>query len=263
MNCDKARTLVAAYADGQIGGLRRRWSIEKHMRVCLGCATQHQEALELSARLRSELSYHRAPQQLRARVRTLLSVVSAAAPARPRPTQDRWRLLAGGALAGCVATVLAWVGGNAFLQWRTGQDALTEVVAAHTRATLSDHLIEVASADQHTVKPWLAARLDYSPPVPDLTSEGFVLIGGRLETLQKQRVATLVYRYRKHTIDVFVRPEPMGALAGPRTLRGFYVVQARGAEMDWLVVSDVSPDVLTALVQRLAHAESTHSDASW
>jgi anti-sigma factor RsiW len=261
MNCDRARTLVAAHADRQIGGLRR-WSVERHIRACAACAAQHREALALSARLRAEAPYHQASPQLRARVQALLSAQSAAAPARPLPAQPQWRLLTGGALAGCAATILAWVAGSSFVEWRTGQDTVAEAVAAHTRATLSDHLIEVASSDQHTVKPWLSAHLDYSPPVPDLTSEGFVLIGGRLETLQKQKVATLVYRYGRHTIDVFVRPEPAGAAAGLRTLRGFHVVQARGAEMDWLAVSDVSPDVLTSLVQRLARAESPQSDVS-
>jgi anti-sigma factor RsiW len=113
-------------------------------------------------------------------------------------------------------------------------------------------LIEVASSDQHTVKPWLSARLDYSPPVQDLASEGFALEGGRLDTLERQRVATLVYRYRLHTIDVFVRPESAHAPSALRTLRGFNVVHVTGSGMDWLAVSDASPDVLAAFVQRLA-----------
>jgi anti-sigma factor RsiW len=96
--------------------------------------------------------------------------------------------------------------------------------------------------------------LDYSPPVQDLASEGFTLSGGRLDTLDKQRVATLVYRYRQHTIDVFVRPEPTRAPSALRTVRGFNVAHASSAGMDWLAVSDVSPDVLTPFVQRLARA---------
>jgi len=126
------------------------------------------------------------------------------------------------------------------------------------RATLGSHLVEVASSDQHTVKPWLSARLDYSPPVQDLTNEGFALTGGRLDTLEHRPVATLVYRYRQHTIDVFVRPEsahaPTPAL---RTVRGFNVARANGSGMDWLAVSDVSADVLSAFVQRLARADTS------
>ncbi|HEX7138653.1 MAG TPA: hypothetical protein VF219_12425, partial [Vicinamibacterales bacterium] len=157
--------------------------------------------------------------------------------------------------AGCTATVLVWVGGNAVVDWRVTQEVGNEAVAIHTRATLSGQLIQVASSDQHTVKPWLSARLDYSPPVQDLADEGFALTGGRLDTLHGQRVATLVYRHRQHVIDVFVQPESTRASPAPRVVRGFNVAYANGSGMDWLAVSDVSPDVLTAFVQRLARAD--------
>ena len=127
----------------------------------------------------------------------------------------------------------------------------------HVRATLNNHLIQVASSDQHTVKPWLSARLDYSPPVQDLASEGFTLTGGRLDMLNKQRVATLVYSRRLHTIDVFVRPESASAPTTLRTVRGFNVAHATGSGMDWIAVSDVSADELTEFVQRLARQSAT------
>jgi anti-sigma factor RsiW len=148
--------------------------------------------------------------------------------------------------------MLAWVLGTAVIDWRANEDVALEAVATHVRATLNNHLIEVASSDQHTVKPWLSARLDYSPPVQDLANEGFALSGGRLDTLGKQRVATLVYHHRQHTIDVFVRPEFVHAPSALRTVRGFNVAHATGSGMDWLAVSDISPDVLTEFVQRLA-----------
>jgi anti-sigma factor RsiW len=255
MNCNEAGTLVAGYADGEIDSLRGR-SIEQHLRGCAACTTQYQSVLTLRARIRAEVPYFPAPAALRTRVRSLLAATQAVAPPRPRPEPDRWRWLSGGALAGCAATVLAWVVGTAVIDWRANEDVAVEAVATHVRATLNDHLIEVASSDQHTVKPWLSARLDYSPPVQDLANEGFPLVGGRLDTLDKQRVATLVYHYRLHIIDVFVRPESAHAPPALRTLRGFNVAHATGSGMDWLAVSDVSPDVLSAFVQRLARAGS-------
>ena len=216
------------------------------------CTAKHQDVLALRARIGAEVPYFSAPPALRERVRALLANAADVAPVRPRPVRDRWRWLTGGALAGCAATMLAWVVGTAVIDWRTNEDVAVEAVATHVRATLNNHLIEVASSDQHTVKPWLSARLDYSPPVHDFANEGFALSGGRLDTLDKQRVATLVYRYRLHTIDVFVRPELAHAPSALRTVRGFNVAHATGSGMDWLAVSDVSADVLTAFVQRLA-----------
>jgi anti-sigma factor RsiW len=252
MNCNEAGTLVARYADGEIDSLQGR-SIEQHLRGCAECAAKHQGVISLRAQIRAEVPFFPAPPALRERVRALLAnAPHEVAPARSRPRRDRWHWLTGGALAGCTATVLAFVLGTAIIDWRANEDVAVEAVATHVRATLNDHLIEVASSDQHTVKPWLSARLDYSPPVRDLASEGFALSGGRLDSLDKQRVAALVYRYRLHTIDVFVRPELAHAPSALRTVRGFNVVHATGSGMDWLAVSDVSADVLTSFVQRLA-----------
>jgi anti-sigma factor RsiW len=252
MNCNEAGTLVAQYADGEVDNLQGR-SIERHLRGCAACATKHEGVLALRAQIRAKEPYFPAPPALRERVRALLANAHDAAPVRPRPERDRWRWLTGSALAGCTATMLAWTLGTAVINWHANEDVAVEAVAIHVRATLNDHLIEVASSDRHTVKPWLSARLDYSPPVQDLASEGFVLSGGRLDKLDKKRVATLVYRYRLHTIDVFVRPEVAHAPSTTlRTVRGFNVAHATGSEMDWLAVSDVSADVLTAFVQRLS-----------
>src|SRR5213593_2010136 len=255
MNCKQAQTLVAAYADGEVDALRG-YLIKKHLLGCAGCAARHESVLALRARIRAGVPYFVASPALHARVRATVGAVRASLPPQSRPTGDRWRWLTGGVLAGCTASVFAWMLGTAVLAWRASEDFAVAAVAAHVRATLGDHLIEVASSDRHTVKPWLSARLDYSPAVQDLANEGFTLIGGRLDYLERRPVATLVYRYRQHTIDVFVRPEtspaPTSAL---RTVRGFNAARASGPSMDWLAVSDAEPAVLSAFVQRLARED--------
>ncbi len=259
MNCAEATTLLAAYTDGEISGLQGH-SIRNHLQACPACAARHGELLALRAQIRAEVPRYSAPPELRARVLTTLDAVrtSAASPARARTTNDRWRLLSSGALAGCAATLLAWFVGATVSDWRANEDLAVEAVTSHVRATLGDQLIQIASSDQHTVKPWLSARLDYSPPVRDFANEGFALIGGRLDTLEQRPVATLVYRHRQHTIDVFVRPKPAHAPPSPlRAVRGFNVAHATGAEMDWLAVSDVELDILSAFVQRLARADAS------
>jgi anti-sigma factor RsiW len=239
--------MVPAYADGEVGGLRKHW-IEKHLRGCPECAAKHREILALRARLRAQAPYFAAPPGLRERVRA--AVGNTPAP-RARAPRERSRWLGIGALAGCAATVLAFVVSTSVLELLSGRDIAEGALATHVSATLGNRLVAVASSDGHTVKPWLSARLDYSPPVLDLAAEGYTLVGGRLDTLDGRPVATLVYRYRAHTIDVFVRPEPSNAPA-LRSLRGFNVAHARTADWDWIAVSDVSADVLTDLVRKLA-----------
>jgi anti-sigma factor RsiW len=255
MKCKQAETQVAAYADGELDALRT-YSIKQHLHGCADCTAMHHNILALRARIRAEVPKFAASPVLHARVRAMVGAMRASLPAQARPTGDRWRWLTGGVLAGCTASVFAWMAGTAVLTARANEDFAVAAVASHVRATLGDHLIEVASSDRHTVKPWLSARLDYSPPVQDLANEGFPLIGGRLDSLERHPVATLVYRYRQHMIDVFVRPETAHApMSGLRTVRGFNVVRASGPTMDWLAVSDAEPAVLSAFVERLARED--------
>jgi len=280
MNCKDAAALIAAYVDGETGRVQSR-SIKSHLAACPNCAAEHDGLAALRARVRAEVPRYTATPALRARIHATLDTARQPAPARRRHwfdrlrsavggaapgarataastfAADRGRWLAGGAMAGCAATMLAWFVGTAVTDWRVNEDLAVEAVTSHVRATLGHQLIQVASSNQHTVKPWLSARLDYSPPVPDLQTEGVTLVGGRVDYVDRHPVATLVYRIRDHNIDVFVRPEsaraPPSAL---RTVRGFNVAHATGSGMDWLAVSDLSSGELTSLVQRLARDDS-------
>jgi anti-sigma factor RsiW len=255
MNCAEVETLVAAHADGEVDMLRGR-AVERHLHGCFDCRAAFERVLALRAGMRAEVPYFTASPALRARVLAITQPASARVAARAPHVRDRWRWLAGGVLAGSMASVFAWIVGTAVITARANDDTELAAVASHVRATLGDHLIEVASSDRHTVKPWLSARLDYSPPVQDLAGEGYPLVGGRLDELDRQRVATLVYHYRQHTIDVFVRPEGAHAQAPAlRTVRGFNVAHANGPTMEWLAVSDAEPAVVAALVQRLARED--------
>lgn len=250
MNCHEAATRVPAYCDGELDALTSV-EVERHLLACPACAEQRAALLDLRTRVRTAAPYHAAPAALRARVAAL-----AAGTARTPRRSARWRWLAAGAAIGCTATVLAWFAASASLL-KIERDSLSRmVVASHVRATLSDHLLAVASTDQHTVKPWLSARLDFSPPVKDLAATGFPLQGARIESLDGQPAATLVYRHRDHMIDVFVRPEA-GYDASPalRTVRGFNVAHLRRADMGLWAVSDLNAEELEAFVVALANSE--------
>jgi len=250
MTCTQSKTLVAAHADGELDVLRG-YAFSRHLRTCAECAAEHRGILALRARVRAQAPRYTVPDQLRARV--LASVEGARDTRRPSPERgERWRWATAGAAAGVLATLLVFAGGTTIVDRRAREGLAVEAVAAHVRAQLDDRLIAIASSDQHTVKPWLSARLDYSPPVQDLPDAGFPLAGGRLDHLAGQPVAVLVYHYRLHTVDVFVRPAIGDVALSQRTLRGFNVVTETGSGMQWVAVSDASADVLGGLVERLA-----------
>ena len=257
MKCAEAATSLAAYVDRETDWLHAH-TLRRHLRGCPRCAAEYDALVALRARIQAEVPRFTAPPSLQARVRATLEAAHPAAPAGAHGTFGRWNWFTSGALAGCVAMALAWFVGTAVLNWQANEDVAVEAVGAHVRATLGNQLIQVASSDQHTVKPWLSARLDYSPPVSDLAEHGFPLMGARIEYLERRPVATLVYRFRNHTIDVYVRPEA-SRVAPPtlRNVRGFNVAHAEGGGMDWLAVSDASPDVLNAFVERLAATPGT------
>jgi anti-sigma factor RsiW len=174
-----------------------------------------------------------------------------------------WLWAAAGALASCALTLavvdpaaLRRPGAPAAAALDAAQAEAGEAVSAHTRALLVDHPIEVASSDQHTVRPWLSARLNFVPPVVDLAPQGFALVGARRDVLAGETAAALVYRHGAHVVSVFVRPA--AAPAAPRALvvRGFNVIERTHDGMAFCFVSDANPRELAALADLLAPATS-------
>ena len=115
----------------------------------------------------------------------------------------------------------------------------TELVADHVRVLKVGSLVEIASSDRHTVKPWFQGRLDYAPPVLDLADSGFPLVGGRIEHVQGNAVATLVFKRNQHVINLFVWPANNERAVRRDTVRGFNVVHWADSSMQYWLVSDV------------------------
>lgn len=259
MNCSEARPLIDAYADGEVDGLRK-YRVGRHLRHCAHCAEQHRRQVATTADMRHGLPYFTAPVALRERVAALARPNDDAGTlaSRPERTSAPWTWFAAGTAAGCILTAVTWLGASAVLDARAHEQFAVAAVSAHVRATLGTHAVDVASSEQHTVKPWLSARLDYSPPVRDFAAEGFPLVGGRIDYVEHRRVAVLVYRRREHTIDVFVRPaEGASPPASTVNVRGFNVVRASRADMNWIAVSDLNAEELAAFVARLGSVDAT------
>ena len=212
--------------------------------------------------VRAQATRHAAPEALRASLEAMLgsrasvaaSVTRERAPAR-RAAMRPWMAALGGALAATLCTLLAvdpsalgWHRGDALASLQTAE--ASEAVSAHTRALLVDHPIEVASSDQHTVRPWLSARLNFVPPVVDLAAQGYPLVGARRDVLSGQTAAALVYRHGAHVISVFVRPAEVDPAAGAeatRVVRGFNVIERTRGGLAFCFVSDANPHELAAL----------------
>ena len=198
----------------------------------------------LSAAIRDKADYHTAPESLVEAVRQSLPASAA------RPPRIRFWLAQAAALAG--VAFLTWAATLGYLRPGSDEGLAMELVASHVRATLGKRQIDVASSDQHTVKPWLSARLAYSPPVADLSAQGFELQGARLDHVGGRPVAVLVYGRRKHVIDAYVWPARTGAAAATLTRDGFNVESFAAGEMRFGLVSDLNRNELHDLARLLA-----------
>lgn len=238
--CADKTHLLHAHFDGELDAANAA-AFEAHLTTCPGCAAALADLHALHDRLSDPALRTPAPESLRARIEA--AIAADAAPARRRAPSALlpWGVSGGlAALAASLAVVAA-------LPSRT--DLADQLVADHVRSTLATHLVDVASSDRHTVKPWFNGRLDFAPPVPDLAPQGFPLIGGRLDYLDGRVVAALVYRRNKHLINVFVRPEPTGvSLPGlGRPHEGYNLVRWTEHGLEFWAVSDVDSGELRAL----------------
>ncbi len=268
MNCAQAAASLGPLSDGQLAPSAAA-TLREHVAACPHCRAEFDAIATLRRDIQAQAPRYAAPSSLRERVRAELerqrpaalppARSGSAAPARPR---ERRRWFAAGALAGALLAVTTGVVTSAYLQRKASDDVAVEAVESHVRATLGHHLIEVASSDRHTVKPWLSARLDYAAPVPEPGDAAFTLAGARLDSLDRRPVAALVYRHGNHLIDVFVLPLAEGGDAAPLAMvRGFAVARAFGAGMEWCAVADVDGAVLAAFVERLAREAATPAGA--
>jgi anti-sigma factor RsiW len=244
MECDRARRQLPQLIDGAFGPLRRLF-VTRHLAHCAGCSAQLEELQSMQAAIRSNLPYHRAPPGLAARIGAMLPREEV--PASPRP----WLRMpafsfAGtglvGALAGVALTLVVVHGGGA----ASDDVVLRSVVDSDIRSRMADHLTDVLTSDQHTVKPWLSARLNFSPAVPELKDEGFPLIGGRLDYVDGHPAGAIVYRHAKHVINLFAWASPSKPDTGfhDESRQGFNVVTWSRDGITYYAVSDLEADQL-------------------
>ncbi len=247
MNCQELESQRQAYLDGELD-LTRSLELEKHLRECSECP-QAFDALSLLQRsLRSDALRFQPPASLEKRVR---SAVRREGGSRAQTFSRRWLIPA----ISAAVLVILFAG---YLLTRTPADNLvaSEIVSSHVRSLMTtSHLIDVPSEDPHTVKPWFDGKLDFSPPVKDLTPQGFALIGGRLDYIANRPVAVLIYQRRKHVINLFVWPAPNGDTKPAAQVRqGYNLIHWTKSGMTHWAVSDLNLAELQQLAEELDNA---------
>jgi len=234
MNCDETRRHLAAHLDEELDVVRDA-EIIAHLDACPACADA---ALAHAARrglTRDKLQRFTAPADLEAQIRASLTSQKAKPSSPAHRSFPRWLL----PLAACMT--IAGLGGYqaGVIQTRT-RGTVDELTSSHVRSMMTGHSVDVASTSQHTVKPWFAGKIDFTPPVPDLATDGFPLIGGRLDQVNGTTAAVLVYQCRKHVIDLYVSPSAEKISSGETTHRGFNVLTWTEGENHYAAVSDLA-----------------------
>jgi anti-sigma factor (TIGR02949 family) len=252
MNCTTVGSWVDALLDGELDS-KNAAEVESHLEACTACKQRYEAKRALSSNMRRLDLGYTAPESLRRRITAGLEVAQADS-MEPGSTRSaaagqrgpaRWFVVAGWPVALAASALLASV----LLQQRS-QEA-DEVVAAHVRSLLADHLNDVVSSSHHTVKPWFAGKINFAPPVPDLSPQGFELVGGRLDYLEHQQVAALVYRKHGHIINVLASLPGRDTASLPQTARvqGYSLRSWKQAGLNLVAVSDIDPQELANLEQ--------------
>ncbi len=251
MRCEEVQDLASAWLDNELPDALAR-EVSAHEADCDACHAYITGLRQMSGHMR-QLGREPAPPGLAERIRAALTEEAEAEQpsARPFPTRARWRGFTQQAASMAAVCLLSVFGTWAAVHRPDAvSSARHDVVAAHVRSLLQDSPIQVPSSDSHTVRPWFNGRVEFAPPVRDLTADGFPLAGGRLDYVDGHRVATLVYHHGPHTISVFVWPEGSGA-AGPPSgisvVEGLNVLSWTKDGMIWWAVSDMEQGELKAL----------------
>jgi anti-sigma factor RsiW len=242
MTCIEAEPLLNAYLDGELD-LTSCVNMERHLAECRACQAQYASLERLRDDIAAaDLRYEPGP-ELERRIK---AAFGAPASAPVRRTASWAPSLAAAAIA---AVVLIAVIVPARMRMG-GPTTEREILDSHLRSLMANHLVDVPSSDRHTVKPWFQGKTGFSPPALDLSTQGFNLIGGRLEVVRGRPAAAIVYKRRNHVINLFVF-EGGASAAGisQQETDGYHLVRWTQGGLSYCAVSDLNPAELRAFAE--------------
>lgn len=248
MMCEGAHEFIDAYIDQELD-LTAVVEFEKHLAECAACHAAFEQYRQLHRAVRAQIPRFSMASNFEARIRAQTRSSEPAQTRRARIAAPSWWR----SWALTAAAIIIVVLGAIFVQRNTSNRRsellADEVLSSHIRSLMASHLNDVISSDQHTVKPWFTGKLDFAPVVKDLSSRGFPLIGGRLDYLADRPVAALVYKRRKHIINLFLWPSQTADTHARATrIRGFNLVNWTQSHMTYWAVSDVAAGELEEFV---------------
>jgi anti-sigma factor RsiW len=247
LSCEQTRDLLHGYLDGEVD-LVKSLEIEKHLKDCDACNESYKGIRSLQTAVANQALRFEPTANFERRLRSALH--GEAEPEQRSPLIP-WRWLTAGASL-LAAVVVIWALAAIFSRPAAGDVLAQEVVSSHVRSLMAAHLTDVPSSDQHTVKPWFDGKLDFSPPVKDLSQQGFSLNGGRLDYIGNRPVAALVYQRRQHPINLFVWPSGEGATGLKASVhQGYNLIRWSNGGMNFWAVSDLNLAELQQFVQLL------------
>jgi anti-sigma factor RsiW len=254
LTCELTQRYVPGYLDGELD-LVRTIEMEAHYKACPACNQELENLKALRAALHSNSLAYAAPAAMRERIQSSLRASSGADVQVSKfkwPSVNFWQLAGAFALLALIS-ISGWQWTARLRAPSSDQRIAAEVFSSHVRSLEGNHLMDVVSTDQHTVKPWFDGKLDFSPPVEDLASDGFPLVGGRLDYVENREVAALIYQRRKHFINVFVWPNLTGSNStrAIESRQGYNIMRWSRAGFEFWAVSDVAASDLAEFVRLL------------
>jgi anti-sigma factor RsiW len=244
MTCAEAEILLHALLDGELDA-GHAYDVEAHVGSCPRCAAELRNYREMQQAMSAVQLRFTAPISLRRRVERAL-------PSAPPRVSSRRSMLKGFAMGTALSAAMAASLVIGVIRTDQDQRVLGDVLSAHVRSLQGDHLTDVQTSDQHTVKPWFNGKVDVAPPVVDLTAQGFTLIGGRLDYIDGRAVASIVYRRRAHVINLFVIQEAASADHGAKleTMQGFNIQRWSAQGLEFFAISDINAEELNEFVEK-------------
>jgi anti-sigma factor RsiW len=244
--CQDKELLLHALADGELDA-GNALALEAHVAGCTACAQALEAIRAVKASLASPGLRYAAPPSLRARIEQALAA-EAAVDRQPRRRigAETW------VMSGAIGALAASLAALAFIP--TGASLESQLVDAQARSLEAQHLVDVATSDRHTVKPWFNGKVDFAPPVVDLATQGYPLVGARLDRIDGRRAAALVFRRGPHVINLFVWPgqAPSGATLEQR--EGYNLIRWGQGGLTFWAVSDCDPAALQGFQKAFAAA---------